>query len=464
MSEDVKLLGIAIAALAIAIFIYSAYIADPPFIKLPDFGKWLEKKVEEQEVRNQKLDPVLQQKFAVNPKRTVRMFVSGVNAVELEKQGFRVVKTGKYANYAVVEGDYEELQKLLENPKVRKVLYDRRVRAVAISHILSHIPVKLVVQNLGWNLEAIKAHVAHSSNFKGNGAVVAILDTGVNHNLPDLDDGYLGGYDFAYGDAEPDDVYGHGTECASIILAEGENKYTGVAPQANYYALKVLNDKGEGNWSDVIAGLEWILDKVNAGERIDIVSMSLGADLAPPELETICDLLYSKGVILVAASGNSGGAASLYPAAYNTVISVAATDIYGSVAAFSNGGAIVAAPGVQVPVLSSDGNIHYGDGTSYAAPHVTGVLLLVEAEKDITPGQVETLLKLSTDDISDPNNKVEYGQINAVKAINNALNLDLSEERSWYDYLNEPWARILVGLAILAGALKFVVWRQEGGD
>jgi hypothetical protein len=114
--------------------------------------------------------------------------------------------------------------------------------------------------------------------------------------------------------------------------------------------------------------------------------------------------------------------------------------------------------------LSSDGNIYYGDGTSYAAPHVAGVLLLVEAEKDITPGQAETLLKLSTDEISDPDDKVEYGQINAVKAINNALNLNLLEERSWYEYLNEPWAQILMGLAVLAGALKFVAWRQEGGE
>lgn len=464
MSENLKLLGIAIASIAIAAFVYAAYIANPPLIQVSDFGEWLNKTIEQEQVKNQKLDPVLQQQLAVNPKKPVRMFVSGVNATELERQGFKVVKAGKYANWAVVEGDYEELQKLLENPRVQKVIYDQRVRAIGFADTLSRIPIKPVVQDLGWNLEAIKADIAHRSNFTGSGAVVAILDTGVNHNLPDLDDGYLGGYDFAYGDAEPDDIYGHGTECASIILAEGEDRYTGVAPQAKYYALKVLNDNGEGNWSDVIAGLEWVLDRVNAGERVDIVSMSLGADLAPPELETLCDLLYSKGVILVAASGNSGSVTSLYPAAYDTVISVAATDIYGSVAAFSNGGALVAAPGVQVPVLSSDGNLYYGDGTSYAAPHVAGVLLLVEAEKDITPGQAETLIKLSTDEISDPNSKVEYGQINAVKAINNALNLNLSEERSWYEYLNEPWAQVLVGLAVLAGALKFVVWRQEGGE
>jgi len=459
MGDELKLIGLAIAALAIASFIYAAYISSPPLIQIPDIGKWLEERMEQEQVRSQKIDPALQQHFATNPKAPTRMFISGVNATELQLQGFKVLKAGKYADWAVVEGDYEDLQKLLNNPRVQKVIYDERVRVVN-ADLFSQIP-RPVVQSLGWNLEAIRADIAHRYNFTGRGAVVAILDTGVNYNLEDLRHNYLGGYDFAYNDPEPDDVYSHGTECASIIVANGT--ITGVAPSASYYALKVLNDRGGGNWSDVIAGLEWVLDKVSSGERIDVVTMSLGAELAPPELKTICDMLYSRGVILVAASGNSGSRTSLYPAAYDTVISVAATDIYKHVARFSNGGALVAAPGVQVPVLSSDGKIYYGDGTSYAAPHVAGVLLLVEAERDITPGQAITLLKISTDEIHDPEDKVEYGQINAVKAINNALNLNLSEERAWYEYLSEQWVQILIGLVVLAGALKLIAWKHEGG-
>jgi len=455
--SDLKLLGYAIAAIALAAFIYAAFLANPPLIDLSKLSDVFE----QQEVKSQKLDPVLQQKFNLNPREKVRVFVSGVNASDLEKQGFKVIKAGKYTNWAVIEGDYEAVNKLLENPKVQKVTYDERVKAIGVPSILSQIPIKPVIQDYNWNIEAIKADVAHKYNYTGRGAVVAVLDTGVNHNLEALNHGYLGGYDFPYNDTEPDDVYGHGTECTSIILANGT--VIGVAPSASYYAVKVLNDNGEGNWSDVAAGLEWVLDRVNAGQRIDVVSMSLGADVAPPEIEQLCDLLYSKGVILVAASGNSGSKTSLYPAAYDTVISVGAVDVYGHVATFSNGGAYIAAPGVQVPVLSTDGYVYMGDGTSYAAPHVAGVLLLVEAEKNLTPQQAFNLLKVSTDPISDPEDKVLYGQINAIKAINTALNTNLSDYTNWYDYLNEPYAKILIGLVLLVGGLKIWIWRSESG-
>ena len=230
--SDLRLIGIAIAAISLAAFIYAAFLANPPIIdlsKLTDI-------IEQQEVKSQKLDPVLQQKFNLNPREKVRVFVSGVNASDLEKQGFKVIKAGKYTNWAVIEGDYEAVNKLLENPKVQKVTYDERVRAIGVPSILSQIPIKPVIQDYNWNIEAIKADVAHKYNYTGRGAVVAVLDTGVNHNLEALNHGYLGGYDFPYDDAEPDDVYGHGTECTSIILANGT--VIGVAPSASIMLLK----------------------------------------------------------------------------------------------------------------------------------------------------------------------------------------------------------------------------------
>ncbi len=456
--SELRLVGIAIAALGLAAFIYAAFLANPPIIDLSKLTGIIEK----EEVKSQKMDELLLQKFNLNPRQKVRVFVSGVNASDLEKQGFKLIKAGKYADWVVIEGDYEAVNKLLEeNPQVQKVIYDKRVRAIGITDTLSELPIKPVIQDYNWNIEAIKADAAHKYDYRGEGAVVAVLDTGVNHNLEALSHGYLGGYDFPYGDSEPDDIYGHGTECTSIILANGT--VIGVAPSASYYAVKVLNDNGEGNWSDVAAGLEWVLDKVNSGESIDVVTMSLGAEIAPPEIGELCGLLYDKGVILVAASGNSGSKTSLYPAAYDTVISVAAVDVYGHVATFSNGGAYVAAPGVQIPVLSTDGYVYMGDGTSYATPHVAGVLLLVEAEKDLTPQQAFNLLKVSTDDIDDPENKVLYGQVNAVKAINTALKTNLSDYTNWYDILNEPYAKILIGLVLLVGVLKFWGWRSDSG-
>ncbi len=461
MEESGKLILIAITAFGLAVLIYATYISDPPLLKLPNIQEKLKTEVE----KSQKVDPKLLSTLSVDPKKKVRMFVSfeGINATYLEKQGLKIIKKGKYANYAVVEGDYTTLNKLISTQGVSKVYKDGVVKAVEVDlSQLEKIPIKPVVQDVGWNLEAIKADVAHQSNITGRNAVVVIIDTGVNHDLPDLNDHYLTGYDFVHGDNDPDDNYGHGTKCASIAVAEGET-YKGVAPSASYIALKALNDEGWGNWSDIIAALEWCLDYVNSGHRIDVISMSLGADLAPPELQQICDELYAKGVILVAASGNDGGDVSLYPARYDSVVSVAANDIMLNVATFSNGEAYVSAPGVQVPVLAPDGNIYFGDGTSFATPHVAGVLVLVESEKDITPQQAFELLKISTDEISDPGNKVEYGQIDAVKAVNNALNLDLEGGRQWYDLIKEPQIQIVVGLLLLVGIIKFYVLKGGGG-
>jgi len=450
-----RLILIAVLSLSLALFIYATHISDPPLLKLN-----IQASIEAEIVTSQKIHSALVNELSLDPKKKVRMFVSlsdNQTVEELEKQGLKIIRKGKYANYAVVEGDYTTLNKLVNTQGVSKIIYDSRVRVVEIPVL--EMPISPVVQDINWNLEAIKADVAHQSNITGDKAVIAILDTGVNHNLPDLDDHYITGYDFVYGDGETDDQYGHGTKCASIAIAEGE-MYKGVAPSASYIALKVLNDEGWGNFSDIISALEWLIDYKNAGNRIDIVSMSFGADLAPLELKQVIDELYSKGVILVAASGNEGSDASLYPARYDSVIGVGANDIMLNVAEFSNGEAFVSAPGVQVPVLAPDGNIYFGDGTSFATPHVAGVLALVESEKDITPQQAFELLKISTDEVNDPYNKVEYGQINAVKAVNNALNLDLEGGEHWYDFLKEPQIQIVVGLLLLAGIIKFYVMRR----
>ncbi|MEM2191939.1 MAG: S8 family serine peptidase [Archaeoglobaceae archaeon] len=394
------------------------------------------------------------EKLIINPEQKVRMFISLENATaeQLEAQGIKVIKTGKYANYVVVEGNYSVLNKLIANPSVKYVYEDGVVKAIDIPVK----PVKPVIQDEDWNVEAIKADIAHKNGITGQGAVIAVVDTGVNHNLSDLSGNYIGGYDFVYDDSEPDDVCSHGTKVASVAVAKGERK-TGVAPEAKYLAVKVLNDQCWGNWSDVIAGLEWILEKVEQGEKIDVVSMSLGASIAPKELEIICNKLRDKGVILVAASGNENSPNSLYPAAYDGVISVGAVDINLNVARFSNGGADVAAPGVQVFVLSNDDNLYLADGTSIATPHVSAVLALVESRKDISPAEAFELLKTSTDEINDPENKVKYGQINAVKAVNNALNLTIPENpKNWFDYIYEPQIQIVIGLVILALGMKVI--------
>jgi len=409
--------------------------------------------------QDERVDPELMTKLTLQPEKPVRMYVSlsdNRTAEELESKGVKILRSGKYVNYAVVEGNLSTLNALLETPGVQKIMEDGVVRVAETSALLPDP----FVQSIGWNLEAIRADAAHENNFTGEGAVIVILDTGVNHNLEDLNENYLGGYDVIGDDNEPEDVYGHGTKSAAIAVGEGDGKYTGVAPGAGYYAVKVLNDEGWGNWSDVISGLEWVYEQVQSGKRIDVVSMSFGASSAPLELEDICRRLYSSGVVLVGASGNEGASSSIFPAAYSFVISVAAVDSTGYVAGFSNGGALVAAPGVQVPVLDPEGMLSYGDGTSFAAPHVSGAIALVMAEKRLSPEQILELLENSTVTIEDPEDKVELGKVDAVLMISNGLNMQIKDGERWYDIINETPVRILLGLFILVVFMKFYSRRE----
>jgi subtilisin len=155
----------------------------------------------------------------------------------------------------------------------------------------------------------------------------------------------------------------------------------GVAPQASLYAAKVLDKNGSGQFSWVIAGIDWCIQ-----HRMHIISMSLGGGSAPTALETICNTAWSKGVLIVAAAGNSQGgnpvppAASNvgYPGKYRNVIAVSAIDSTNVIAPFSSRGPEVdlCAPGVNI--LSTIPNGQYGtmSGTSMACPHVSGVAAL----------------------------------------------------------------------------------------
>jgi subtilisin/minor extracellular protease Epr len=188
---------------------------------------------------------------------------------------------------------------------------------------------------------------------------VAILDTGIDYEHSDLNDNYIGGYDFANNDLEPMDDNGHGTHCAGIVAAEdNEGGVVGVAPEADLYAVKVL-------------------DSVGNGYMMDVISMSFGSNLGSTSLETACDNAYSSGVLVVAAAGNDGNPSGEgdnvdYPARCDSVIAVAATDSNDNRAIWSSTGPDVelAAPGVSIYSTYLGGGYATMSGTSMACPHV----------------------------------------------------------------------------------------------
>jgi len=237
-------------------------------------------------------------------------------------------------------------------------------------------------QVLPWGVDRIDAEYAWSVT-KGAGVSVAVIDTGIDRDHVDLAANIVGGVNFvskpAWKPANPDkwdDDNGHGTHCAGIIAASGNDfGVVGVAPQASLYAAKVLDRNGSGYVSHIIAALEWCV-----ANDIDIASMSLGTDSDVLSFHEACDAAAAAGVILVAAAGNDGAHVD-FPGAYPSVIAVAATDSTDAVASWSSPGAEVdiAAPGVAVYSTWNDGGYDTKSGTSMATPHVSGTLALALA-------------------------------------------------------------------------------------
>jgi subtilisin len=200
---------------------------------------------------------------------------------------------------------------------------------------------------------------------------------------------YKDGYDFVYNDSDPIDYNGHGTHVAGIIAAKNNGVgVVGVAPNSSIYAVSVLSPYGDGLTSWIISGIEWAVEK-----NMTIASMSFTCNPNPyyecddPALHAALDNAYNSGLLLVASGGNTNGGEVRYPAAYDSVIAVTATDQNDNYTSFDPTGPKIelAAPGVNVLstvptgtcVMCDPSGYKYASGTSMAAPHVAGVAALI---------------------------------------------------------------------------------------
>ena len=277
-----------------------------------------------------------------------------------------------------------------------------------VTHVELDGEIFAIDQALPWGVGRIGAEVVHTSGNKGAGVNVAILDTGIDSNHPDLL--VVGGENFSPGKKSYDDENGHGSHVAGIVAAlDNEIGVIGVAPEVNLFAVKVLGDRGIGRWSDLIAGLQWCVDY-----SMQVANMSLGATLAPSDVKAACDSAYAVGVLLVAAAGNENGGSVIYPAAYDSVIAVSATDSNDELAFLSSVGDEVelAAPGVYIYSTYKDGGYAILSGTSMASPHVAGVAALAIAAEI---ADVRTQLQDTADSLGD-SKKYGYGLVNAAEA------------------------------------------------
>ncbi len=202
---------------------------------------------------------------------------------------------------------------------------------------------------------------------------VAVIDSGVCLDHPDLVGRILPGYDFVDDDNQASDSFGHGCGVAGIIAANGNNGIgiAGVAPNAMILPLRVLDAQGIGAYSDVAAAIVFAADN-----GAQVINLSLGGAFPSTVLESAVNYAVERGVTVVAAAGNTGSEQILYPAAYAPVIAVGAIDSALQTSSFSARGAGVDiwAPGQTILTTTVDGSHATSSGTSFAAPYVAGVV------------------------------------------------------------------------------------------
>ena len=366
----------------------------------------------------------------------------------------------------------DKTQKKLDTLHIIKALRKRSDVETADPNYILHttkVPDDEYYNSYQWNLPLINLPQAWDTTTGNNSVIVAVVDTGVLMDHPDLSGNLTDdGYDFISDtsisndgdgvDDDPDDPGDsttaglssfHGTHVAGIIAAETNNSdgIAGVSWSTKIMPVRAMGIDG-GTEYDILQGVRYAAGLSNDSETVpttkaDIINLSLGNTSYSGTAQEVYDDVRTAGVIVIAAAGNDSNAEAFYPASYDGVVSVSATDINNNLASYSNYGSYVdvAAPGGDSGDLNGDGYSDYvlstcGDdssgaitfeyvwmaGTSMAAPHVAGVAALMKAvNSTLTPENFDQFLVNGdlTYDIGDTerDDKYGYGLIDAYKAV-----------------------------------------------
>ena len=327
---------------------------------------------------------------------------------EAEKKLFRTF---------VAEGTAQSTESLLEtledNPNVEYAQLDEMNKITANDPLLPQV----------WGLHKADFPTAWNTSF-GEDIVVAVIDTGVDYDHPDItgrmwqDANGKFGYDFSDDDDDPLDYHGHGTHCAGTIAATVDNGIgiAGAAPRAQIMAVKIFPNAMDSVCSAAI--------KYAADNGAKVLSNSWGPTgrrPSNPAVEDAVDYAVSKGCIVVFAAGNEDDDVQFYsPANYSEVISVAATDPDDGRAGFSNFGTLItiAAPGVDILSLKRNTTNYVSmSGTSMACPHVAGlVALLLKTNPGLSLTAVKQIIRNSADPIV-TDKPISSLRINAARSV-----------------------------------------------
>ncbi|KYD24274.1 hypothetical protein B4113_2479 [Geobacillus sp. B4113_201601] len=282
-------------------------------------------------------------------------------------------------------------------------------------------------ENRSSSIMKIGAEYKWKKGYTGKGVVVAVIDTGCAINHADLKNNIIGGYNFTEeydGDITIfEDTNGHGTHVAGIIAgSKNGTGIVGVAPDAKLLILKALNRYGGGSISSVVEAIHYAIDwRGPMGEKVRVISLSLGTKTPDPDLHAAIKRAVANNILVVAASGNDGDGDTKtnehrYPGAFEEVVEVGAINKENKVSVFSNTNEFVDlyAPGEDI--YSSYLNNSYAtlSGTSMATPHVSGAIaLLIEEyekllEKELNETEIFQLLMKHTTPINTKENTKIY--------------------------------------------------------
>lgn len=357
-----------------------------------------------------------------NPNRLIVQYKPGVvgAAAAASIEGAAVVQALDGIRTQVVQVPPEHLTdayaRLQSDPTVASVTYDAVIQPASSPND------PYLVGGTQWAPPKVQAEAAWDL-VTGVGAVIAIVDTGVDPNHPDLRDRLVPGYNFYDGSTDTSDGCGHGTHVAGIAAATGNNGVgiAGIAYSARIMPVKVMNNYCSGSYSYLISGIMYAADR---GARVIVVTS--GAIVENSSLRDAIVYARARGAIVVTAAGNNNSDYPFYPASYSEAFAVAGTDQ-------NDGRYINSNYGQQIDVSAPASNIYstfwsssagstyvYMGGTSMAAPHVAGVAaLLVSSNPGLTVDQLEQLIRSNADDIGSPGWDPYFGagRVNALRAV-----------------------------------------------
>lgn len=338
----------------------------------------------------------------------------------IENMGYVYLVEYSTSKYDTQEKAIEALEQKME----ARGLKINQIEPNYIVYALEEAEDSITIQmhnNQVWNYEMIKAPQAWNITSGSTSVKIAIIDTGIDYNHQSLRN-YVStslGRNFTTSNSSDFmDRNGHGTHVAGTVASYGV--VSGVMRQGTLIPVKVLGDNGSGSVYNIIEG---VLHAANVGA--DVINMSLGGGGYVQAFDNACQTAMSKGVIIVAASGNEYASSISYPAAYDGVIAVGAVDSNGNRASFSNYGTglDLMAPGVNIYSTVPNNRYQFMSGTSMASPHVAGVAGLIRSvNKNISVNNARNILRNTAQPVGN-SYYYGYGIVNAYEAVRAAAGL-----------------------------------------